>query len=414
MPAKKRQIKNLTARHKSVLTNTAIDRSEPGSILHDFQMFMDYITENNVSLSRKIQAMSSSTLLELNARLYRPLRANFKRPIHKSYPHINGLYLLLRTVGMGYAKSNRLVLYEPVYAAWQNLNAVERYFTLLEAWLMWGQPEIAGTRLYRSFFMDATEFLNILDEESVVFSNPYSQEETRMLMESPGALNIALLELFGLITVQDTTPAANNKGWQIESLHVTPLGSAFRALTAKKSGEVIELLFEQLGQRADGCNTKLPPFGQWQSLFQPFFPEWRNNLAVSETPPVHEGRYIFKVSLARAWRRIALSGKSSLDTLSDNILNAFDFSADDHLYCFNYRNHFGALEQAKHPYMDEPPFASEVRIEEVRLDIGDSMTYIFDFGDHWEFTIKLEKIETSVNGKPEVLASHGKAPKQYG
>jgi hypothetical protein len=43
------------------------------------------------------------------------------------------------------------------------------------------------------------------------------------------------------------------------------------------------------------------------------------------------------------------------------------------------------------------------------------MRYLYDFGDNWQFDVKLERID-SVDEKiknPVLLASHGESPDQY-
>jgi hypothetical protein len=47
-----------------------------------------------------------SALAELNARLSKPLHILLRRPQQKSYPHINGLYLLLRASGLSLIEIN--------------------------------------------------------------------------------------------------------------------------------------------------------------------------------------------------------------------------------------------------------------------------------------------------------------------
>jgi hypothetical protein len=83
--------------------------------------------------------------------------------------------------------------------------------------------------------------------------------------------------------------------------------------------------------------------------------------------------------------------------------------------CFPHKNRFGVLERIHHPYMDEPPCASEVLIEELSLRPANAMRYLYDFGDNWQFDVKLERID-SVDEKiknPVLLASHGESPDQY-
>ncbi len=43
------------------------------------------------------------------------------------------------------------------------------------------------------------------------------------------------------------------------------------------------------------------------------------------------------------------------------------------------------------------------------------MELLYDFGDSWRFTIKLERIEPrgAKMKTPRILESHGKAPAQY-
>ena len=65
--------------------------------------------------------------------------------------------------------------------------------------------------------------------------------------------------------------------------------------------------------------------------------------------------------------------------------------------------------------MDEPPFTTEVRIGSLGLNSGDSINYVYDFGDDWQFSVILEKVEKDNNvvPKPTILESHGEPPEQY-
>ncbi|MBW2331546.1 MAG: plasmid pRiA4b ORF-3 family protein, partial [Deltaproteobacteria bacterium] len=93
---------------------------------------------------------------------------------------------------------------------------------------------------------------------------------------------------------------------------------------------------------------------------------------------------------------------------------AFDFD-HDHLYQFSYKNRTGILNRINHPYTDKPPFTDEVLIGDLALKPGTVITYLFDFGDNWEFDVKLERIDPVDHKmkKPVILQSHGDAPEQY-
>jgi hypothetical protein len=96
------------------------------------------------------------------------------------------------------------------------------------------------------------------------------------------------------------------------------------------------------------------------------------------------------------------------------ILAAYPFDHDP-MYQFFYRNRFGVEERVWHPYMDEGPWTDDVRVGDVPLAVGQSMTYLVDFGDHWEFEVTLERIEPpdEVRRKPTLLDGQGDPPEQY-
>lgn len=144
-------------------------------------------------------------------------------------------------------------------------------------------------------------------------------------------------------------------------------------------------------------------------------PQWQNNLAFPEIG-FREGVFVFKVSLGRAWRRLAIPSRFTLKELRLAILNAFDFADPEHLYTFTYPNRFGSTTKVHHPEMDEGPYAHEVRVGDMSLRLEATMIFLFDYIDNWEFEVQLERIER-VNpqlSQVEVLDSQGRAPAQYG
>ena len=148
-------------------------------------------------------------------------------------------------------------------------------------------------------------------------------------------------------------------------------------------------------------------------MLQPYFPGWQNNLSIPAWT-FREGAHVFKVSWSSMYRRIAVPAKQSLDALASAILDAIKFD-HDHLYRFWYENRFGVRERVNHPEMDEAPWTSEVLIGDVPLQIGQTMTYLYDFGDRWEFGITLERVDPDLAiDRPVVLEKHGRSPSQYG
>ncbi len=151
------------------------------------------------------------------------------------------------------------------------------------------------------------------------------------------------------------------------------------------------------------------PLRRWQPMLQPYFPEWRENLE----PPgveVREGIFLFRVSLGKVWRRLAVPSQCTLDDLVAVILDSVEFD-EDHLYQFTFRDSFGAEAKVMHPYCDEGPFGDEVSVGELPLAPGQSMRLTYDFGDSWRFDVKLERVDPPDRRikAPRILESHGKA-----
>jgi len=81
------------------------------------------------------------------------------------------------------------------------------------------------------------------------------------------------------------------------------------------------------------------------------------------------GAYIFKVSLGRAWRRIAIDHQETLEDLANVILYAFDFEKD-HLYSFEFHDTGGFKREYMYPMArNAEAFTDEISFEELPLSI---------------------------------------------
>ncbi|MDJ0717389.1 MAG: hypothetical protein QNJ54_24755 [Prochloraceae cyanobacterium] len=155
------------------------------------------------------------------------------------------------------------------------------------------------------------------------------------------------------------------------------------------------------------------PIGELQPYLQNYFPDWRAIITFPKAD-FREGVYIFKAHLRKAWRRLAISSHMTLATLSELIIDSFDFE-HDHLDMFQYLDRFGRTIEVTHPSADGSIHTPEVKIGDLPLVEGGNMTYIFDFGDWWEFLIELETIHPNQSNlnQASILNSHGEAPLQY-
>jgi hypothetical protein len=217
------------------------------------------------------------------------------------------------------------LLDEDALPSWHGLNLTERYFTLLGAWLIRARGEILGEDRYPfSELSKCWDFVQRIPEAGLRVAGDKQTES--MIPFMPGLRNVALLDLFGLISVWQGEPEPG-RAWNITRIFRKPFGDAlFRLLSDLSSDEV--MLWEPQGNRSDEAEL----YRDFQSRLQPYFLDWRETLTLPETL-MRGGLHVFKVSLGKAWRRIAIPGEITLEALSEAILGAFDFD-NDHLHLF--------------------------------------------------------------------------------
>mgnify|MGYP000021925516 CR=1 FL=1 len=397
-----------TSRHKRLMKQQLFTATTPGPIVYDFNALLDYVHAHPLPVTGT-QQLPLRTLPEINARLHRPIQIGLQRPQQKSYPAIHGLYLVLRASGLTNLDhthaSPHLCVDETLYATWKALNPTEQYCALLETWLLRGYPEIVGERerLYAlpENYSKWAYFFQCLPREGHAYTTTEAMLE---LSSTPGWHNLGLLDLFGCIEIQPGAPVAG-QGWQIPHLNRTAFGEALLALLAAT-------FFATGDWWADFQETRLLPAGTLQPALRPYIPEWERLLPLSGETAFRDGVHIFKVVLEKGvWRRLALPATSTLDELAQLILHAYTFDSD-HLYRFSYQNRYGLLHHINHTLLDEGPWTRDVRVGEVPLTIGQTMTFLFDFGDQWEFEVTLEAVDTdpTATQAPRVLERRGRAP----
>jgi hypothetical protein len=392
-------------------------RDPPGTVLRDFDALLDFIGEGRVPLS-PAYLLGMSQLELINQRLSKPVRMCLKRPIQKSYPPINGLYLLLRASGIGCVDTRQKVpalLADPgLMDAWRALNPVERYFELIKAWWARADEHLIGERggLSGDFLLRSLWFLDdLLEAGTKRYSVP---QEADRLRYHPGLYNLALMELFGFLELE-LMPPESGSVWLPSALRITDWG---RALLVGYLAFCRKEMKTRGPDEEWGSMSALDPawrFERWSRLVLPQVKDWRGGLDIPE-PAFQPGPHVFKVFLGkRCWRRIAAPGNCLLSDFAAEILNAFNFD-HDHLYCFSYQNRFGEALQIDHPYMEgEGQPADTVELGNLPLAEGMRIDFLFDFGDNWEFDIVVEAVNAGLSIQdPEVLEKRGEPPEQYG
>lgn len=399
-----------TSECERILKECLINESGPGTILHDFDFLFNFLKARDCPLTATHQ-LPLGLLPEINSRLSHPVEQGLRRPQQRSYPHINGLFLLVRASGLTFveetSKKPLLSFDNAAFMKWKTLNHTERYCSLLETWFLRGKPEIIGESdgwffVPNNFYNCVCFFEKIPEKGLPVAGNKAAECSLRF---EPGWHNLGLLELFGLISVRHGL-RVDGKAWNIEHICRTRFGDALIAVLITEFFGNLERIYTVEDQREAPC-------GVLQPILQSYFKDWRNNLPAPE-PIFREGTHIFNVTIGRFRCRIAIPADQTLDELAFVILDAVDFD-DDHLYRFSYRNRFGVLSHINHPYLEDGgSWTNEVLVGDLPLRVGQKMTYLFDFGHEWEFEVILEQVDPNMNiAEPEILEQDGKAPEQF-
>jgi hypothetical protein len=407
-----------TREHERSLREQVITLSRPGPVLRDFQMVLDFLTQHGgVEAAGKYNLLPIKYIEDLDRCLSRPLELRMQRPQLRSHPYLQGLHLLLRASGLvrveGTGARSRLAVDPAMQGQWNQLNPTEQYFNLLEAWLRFGRAEMVGEddRMGGLLLTPCMQTCQYLPEDGQRFDVTRPHEMYVLMLDRRFYL-LALMDLFGLLLVD--LAEESPKPWCPAAVHHVPFGDALFA----QLNSTIECPWndEPVQSEGDGDENEAmqgPRFGAWQALFQPHFPEWRQNLELPVDEP-RDGTFVFRVTLGDVWRLIAMPTDDTLDDMVNLILRSINFD-DDHMYQITYRDRFGAQVVVSHPVIDVGPWTDEIPIGTLPLEPGQTMTLVYDFGDHREFDIKLERIEPrSAKSKARgILKRQGKAPKQY-
>ena len=381
---------------------------EPGTLLKDFSSLLDFIGTTGISVSKKNRLFAIKLLPSLNQLMTKPLESKLKRPQQKSFPHLNGLYLLLRASGLTYIvlekKDVKLMINATALEQWHALNPSEQYFSLFYAWWHRGSDEIIGERgigFSENYFYEVYYFFKKNLKQG--FNIRSSQHTIDSLRYRPGFHTLALMELFGFVRIE-LDSALSKENWPIVKIKPTKWGKALLKCFTKEIAYF------------DSFDFDTPDAEPWGSEARAYIPTWINNLEPNGTIEVIDGEFTFKVSLGKVYRKLAIPSTISLDELASSILSAFDFDKE-HLYQFVYKNDYGITEHITHPYVDNEYglYTSEITVGELPLYEGMEFIFHFDFGDDWRFLLVVESFKATDSStlKPKIIEQVGEPPEQY-
>ncbi len=374
-----------------------------GSVLHDTQTVLDYIADG-LFVSLQKQELNQADLAKINAKMRHPLHLGLKRPQQTSYPPIMVLYQLLQKLGFfefDHSKDLKKVwlnLNQTVLNSWRQLNATERYFTLL----------YTGVFCLEEPLLDLSSIFNLLTQ-----LNDPDKRECKTYSHFKADLNpyknsLALLELFGWLKL-DYGLSTTSQHWWVKQIHLTEWPLAMALLIGREDKA------NSHGIEIETAMLEDDDIELFRQQIVDYIPQWQKHLALPKIEILTSGVHVFKVAWAdnpEIWRRLTVPTQATWEELAQAILTAFQFD-DGHLYEFRYPSHFGGYQQIFHPFLEEAQNADEIRIGDLGLTQGCQLVFLYDYGDTWLFTLLLEQIEDKNIKQIQTLAQQGDAPKQY-
>jgi hypothetical protein len=447
------------------LTEQQIVAGNPGTILNDVSTFLQFVGPAGIASQSRNASLPFECLPELNRKMSHTVVLALKRPLLRDYPNLAGIFILLRVMDLLQMKGNRLVVFGPALEAWRALNPTEQYFALLEALLFHSQSDVLGghrTREEAQCIERVTIFLGHMSERW----QDFRPHDSIGLLGPRGELrpwHLFTLQQLGLVELRPATFPKKQRaqwggqGWLVGGARLTPWGTAVswallgclkkglddeaedaedeevapprsaqlelgETVTPRPSSATIEIDDggdDDATESGEDESGQVARFGVLQPVFQPFFPEWQQVFS----PPgrqVSAGMHFFKVTLGGwkrgdggIWRRLAVPPKVSLEELAEAIRSVFNLEGDP-LYDFTYRDQRGKKRVYSHPYSGEEPFTTDIGVGETDLALKDEMHFTFDYGDKWEFEVRLEAIDPKPTRARRITLyeSAGKPPKQ--
>ncbi len=370
----------------------------PGTILRDFQAMLDIIGPEGLRIAGDKGLFPMDRLAELDARLAAPLKPSLKRPQLRSYPNIAGLYMLLRSSGMGLiqkqkGRGTRLVLNNPVVERWRELSAADRYWNLLGVWWLLAR-EPGDDRALGAFqaLRFAMEYLANAPSDGSMYGRWMPQ--------------FALMAMFGMIRFSVVGKSKTEGDWDCE-YEVLPLGQQLRDLI-RDQDRSLGLVLLHVDQRKSSAER----MGFFREQLKAVAPQWKELLLRETRPERFTGTFTVRISLGEVWRRIKIPADRTLDELAYAALEVFDFD-DDHLYEFRMQTPTGEEITYAHPAAGEGVPADEMELGDMGLSVGQKITFEYDFGSDWTFDILIEAMDGRQMKSIREIDGEGEAPQQY-
>ncbi|MEJ6949435.1 IS1096 element passenger TnpR family protein [Natronospora cellulosivora (SeqCode)] len=447
------------SRDKKVLSK---EESFCPSIVEDFDLFMEYISANDLILTLKKKNLKQKDLYAMNALMTNKEEGVTEKSNQFSYPFLNLLFHLSTKSQLCLVDSrNRQpkLMVSDSYNTYKKLNFYEKYIFLLETFWVdidWESIGIhnhdnlslatvdsvleilcalkAGEEVkihggyYQVYFSERNAFLrnfyyfgfwDVIECESL---STQEYEAGKIIANKLGILLADVLYNKRKITnwnrpYQNSFERENNYNGILTDFIFDKVKES-KILTDQQHAELKRNFKAKIKSKLND-KTKIKnkiEVDIFYHAFRPIFPSGVLTKTLSSLKEkFKEGIYIFKCSYNnRVWREIKIADNHTLLDLHNIIQKAYDFD-DDHLYSFYMDGVYGSNIFYNSKMCNRGPYVEEIKIGELNLYVGKNFLYLFDFGDNWKINISVEKIldkKTDIF-EPEIIGSKGESPDQY-
>lgn len=397
-------------------------------IIADFNRFVAYIrTAETLELTKSTANLRAVDLLALNEMMRQPLQIVKNKPTHKDFILLTAFYYIglsaeLWTIRRN-AKGQFYLAAQPSrLSIFDQMTDDERYGFLLQAYWCYFDTEAAyddrSLRMFDSLFK---RFLSLPIGKETAMKNDERVVEHRAIM----------LSALGLFDYSAFDKPKDSGYWiKIEKARLSEIGQKLLPIL-----ETTRLIVDWVGldprmteKRAeklldyDEKSKTDPVHSDFFLEFKEAYPNWKVETRLFPIDvPIVTGFFTFKISLTpKCYRIIVMHSGVTLEELHLAIQEIFDFD-NDHLYAFylngRISNQAGNTYSDPRADLDYNEYSADVlSLGEMGLYIGQTMLYLFDFGDDWQFMVEVSGFSASdkkPSGKYELIETVGEAPSQY-
>lgn len=396
-------------------------------IVDDFREFCCFIETEKPLLSSKKEVLGKKDAFSINSRLY------YKREVDKPHyqqEHYTGLDLLFTLAIEGHLfekvkdeKGNIRLRGTKRLESFSQLNDCERYCFLLETYwcyydfenqfdsMIWSADLFPIQNLFRAF-------LKVGSGRSTT-SKDYPANSSLRCFFSFDHQVVLQLASFALCSYELNEEASSPYDDRLISITPTPFGIEICSLLLQQGFRYRPQKLFPLPYRALAARLGMyKPKKGLHKVLAKAFPAGAVAKTVEGEPVMDQpGTYYFKVALKKAlWRTVKLSHTHSLYDLHLAIEDAFEFD-EEHLYAFYLDA--GELKRRRGRY---GIYCSEFEDEDFHVEDavigicgfypGQSMIYLFDFGDRILFDVTLLKIgaDEPLPHSPQLVEQKGELP----